>query len=607
MAEKVIIEVEVDASGAKKAQDGIKQGVAESEETLNSLGSSIDGVTGGLYSGMMKGAAGIKTAVLGFKTLRGAIAATGLGALLLILSGIVSAFKSSEEGQNKYAKMMSVLGAIVGNLNDLLADFGELVISAVENPRESILAFGDLLKKNITNRFEGLVKLIPSLGQAVQQLFKGNFSEAGKIAVNAVAQVTLGVKDMTDKIENGIKASKDFVKQNIEEGKAAAKVADMRAKADKIERDLLIQRSELENEIAELRLKSRQEEQYSAEERKQALLEAQELEDILLEKETTALKLRAEAQTMENTFARSNKENLDEEAELIARVNRQKAARTNQQRQTQRELNRLNKEIAADQKRIAAEEKKAEEEKLKRIQELAKVEDQERRKLLEASLSANELELLLANEKYDALIKLAEKHGEDVTAIEQRRAETVAGINKKYAAEDAKQEQDKQAQKVAAVMNGLATAQNIIAGFAAGNEARERRAFEINKRIQQAQAVIAALQSANNIFAATSKSPITAIFPAYPYLSAAGALGAGLANARQIGQQSYQGGGASSGGAFSAPAISAGPSASTVGDTPQTQIAQAVTGTPQRSYVVSSDVTSGQALDRKILTNAQFG
>ncbi len=55
----------------------------------------------------------------------------------------------------------------------------------------------------------------------------------------------------------------------------------MRAKADKIERNLIVDRSKLESEIALLRLKSREEEKCSAAERKQALLDAQKLEDQL--------------------------------------------------------------------------------------------------------------------------------------------------------------------------------------------------------------------------------------------------------------------------------------------------------------------------------------
>ena len=40
--------------------------------------------------------------------------------------------------------------------------------------------FVDLIKENIINRFEGLLELIPQLGKAINALFKGNFSEAGK-------------------------------------------------------------------------------------------------------------------------------------------------------------------------------------------------------------------------------------------------------------------------------------------------------------------------------------------------------------------------------------------------------------------------------------------
>ena len=93
----------------------------------------------------------------------------------------------------------------------------------------------------------------------------------------SVGKVVLGVDSVTDAVKNATNSLKEFTAEQIREGKAAAAVADMRAKADKIERNLIVQRSKLESEIAQLRLKSRQEEQFSAEERKQALLDAQKL------------------------------------------------------------------------------------------------------------------------------------------------------------------------------------------------------------------------------------------------------------------------------------------------------------------------------------------
>ena len=56
--------------------------------------------------------AGIKGATAGFKGLKGAIAATGLGALLIILTSLFSYFKNSEEGSRKLAIAMEALGII---------------------------------------------------------------------------------------------------------------------------------------------------------------------------------------------------------------------------------------------------------------------------------------------------------------------------------------------------------------------------------------------------------------------------------------------------------------------------------------------------------------
>lgn len=112
---------------------------------------------------------------------------------------------------------------------------------------------------------------------------------------------------------------------------------------------------------------------------KQALLDAQKLEDELLVKEKEVLKLRSEAIQLENTFSRSTKENLNAEAEAKAALLRQEAARTNQQRQTQRELNRLNREIQAEENRLLKEKEDAEKAKAKEKEEQEKARKKKRK------------------------------------------------------------------------------------------------------------------------------------------------------------------------------------------------------------------------------------
>ena len=137
-------------------------------------------------------------------------------------------------------------------------------------------------------------------------------------------------------------------------GKAPGKVADQRAKADKIERNLIVEKAKAEREIADLRLIAKDLNNVSAKEREQALLRVLEIQDGLITKETEVLTLRRDAQIAENGFARSNKENLLAEEEAKAKVIGAETRRTDRKRAIQRELtateNELRSQIESDEK-----------------------------------------------------------------------------------------------------------------------------------------------------------------------------------------------------------------------------------------------------------------
>ena len=352
-AETYILNFEANTTKAVKSVDKLDKSLVKTTKdsgNLNGAVGGLDNATGGLitkFKGLGVGLTGITS---GFKSMRLAIISTGIGALVLGISALAAAFSGAESGQNKFAKIMSVIGALTGNLVDLLADLGEGLIEAFENPQEAMQSFFNFFKDTIVTSFKGFLNLIPNIGKAVEQLFKGNFREAGKIAIDSVGKIVLGVDSITDSTERAAASLEKFGKEQIKEAKLAASVADMRAKADIIDRELVEERSVLESKIALLRLKSRQEDQFSATERKQALLDAQVLEDQLLDKETEFLELRRDAQVLENTFSRSNKENLMKEAQAIAAVNRQQASRANVARQVQREVNTISKQIEGEEK-----------------------------------------------------------------------------------------------------------------------------------------------------------------------------------------------------------------------------------------------------------------
>ncbi len=169
--------------------------------------------------------AGIKGATAGFKGLKGAIMATGLGALLIALTSLFAYFKNTEEGSRKLAIAMEALGIITGKVMDFFAALGEKIVWAFTSPKEALTTFMNLVKENIINRFEGLLELVPKLGEAISLLFKGQFSAAGKVATDALGKVVLGVEDVTDKVASATESVIEFGKTVVAEVKEAVEVA----------------------------------------------------------------------------------------------------------------------------------------------------------------------------------------------------------------------------------------------------------------------------------------------------------------------------------------------------------------------------------------------
>jgi hypothetical protein len=405
------------------------------------LSKSFDGIPGPIG----KVVTGLKSAT----TAARAFIATPLGLILAAISvaifAVSAAFRNSEEGQNKFNKIAGVTSAILGNIVDLFADLGEKIIGAFENPKEAISGLYEFLKSQLLNRvlavpeifmgvwdtvassfsafsakFRTIASEIPIIGKGIdKEKAEKDFSEATdnilagvKRTANGIIQLQTGVVDFLDKATD---ATKKFIKENEREAKLAAQVADDRAKADKIERDLIVERAKLESKIADLKLKSRQIEQFNAEQRRDFILEAQKLEEGLLSKEQEVLKLRRDAISLENTFARSSKENLKAEAEAKAAVFQVEARRLEQARSTQRELNRLNGEIEKDR-------------------------DELNKSLVEARIAsitdARERELQALDETFKEKISKIKGESEEENELRslllQQRLDAEAQINKKF-------------------------------------------------------------------------------------------------------------------------------------------------------------------------------
>jgi hypothetical protein len=233
---------------------------------------------------------------------------------------------------------------------------------------------------------------------------------------------------------------------------------------------------------------------------------------------------------------------------------------------------------------------------IKRIQlekELAKAKKDARIKLIEDELALTkegtlryqELlnERLLAESEYNAESNRLDQESEQEKI--NRRRETNAAISQ-------------------VASQGLEALSALSAAFAGESEDQQKRAFQVQKALSAANTVVSTIEAAQNAYSTAQKSPITAAFPAYPAVQAGLATAFGIAKLKQIQKSKFESpevpteSSAPTGQSFT-------PSFNVVGASGVNQIAQSLQQQgPVRAYVVGSDVTSQQELDRNRINNA---
>ena len=326
---KVVMDVEVKTESAINNVDDLKDSIEDvGKETQNvaeessEMGNQLDAAAGGAIT-KFKGLIGTLGGVVkSFKTLRGAIIATGIGALILAIGAVGAAFTNSEEGQNKFSKIMMQIGVVTGNVIDILANLGKGILS--------------------------LTKIFSDPAAALQ-----------------------GFKDGIGDAVNGIKNFNEETKKEI---KLAGELADQYAEADRAERALLVSRAKANRDRAELLEKAIDKENFTTVQRIKFLEEAGALEEKITNQEIQAARLRFEAKQQENTLSGSTKEDLLEEEQLRARLIDLETAKLTKAKEVTSQIIALKAEEAASLKAIRDQEAAE----IKEAQDIKDAQDKER-------------------------------------------------------------------------------------------------------------------------------------------------------------------------------------------------------------------------------------
>jgi hypothetical protein len=117
MAKVIAVDLEVNT---KKAEEGVNN----LTDTVGGLSSKLDSATGGAISGFKSMASGLKGVIGGFKTLKGAIIATGIGALVVVVTAAVEWFTKFDAGVKLVSKTMD---AFAGGITQLATAFNLLI------------------------------------------------------------------------------------------------------------------------------------------------------------------------------------------------------------------------------------------------------------------------------------------------------------------------------------------------------------------------------------------------------------------------------------------------------------------------------------------------
>ncbi len=620
---------------AIKKEIDINVNTKSAEDSVNNLSSGLSGVaaqadrlTGGLVSGFRNGAKGIKTAITGMKSLKVAIASTGIGLLVVAIGSLVAFFTKTQRGADLLSKATKGLGAVVDVLTDRLSSLGEILVSVFSDPQKAIKDFGKLVKDNIQNRIMGLVELLPALGKAISLALKGKFQEAGKTAVDAAAKVTLGVENLSDKVAGAAESVKGLAKEISEEAKAAADLEAAQQALEDREIALINVNAKRRASIEKLRLEA-EDETKTNEERADALREAAKLQNDIADDEIAIAEERARIIKERVALGESSRDDIREQAEAEARVIELEAERDRRLKSLQTRLNaftkgteentdatdenaeaqaKLNEEIAKRDEALAAEEAKLQE-------TLSSQYD----KILEAQNDAQTNELNAVEDKYNTLIAKAQEFGFDEAELNRIKNEEIAAVNKKFADQNTetarKQAIDEQAILDAKLAAQLGFAQSIggvvraLGGFAKEGTAAAKAAALANIVINTGLGFVQGLDIAQKGAKATGPAAPFA-FPIFYATQVAAVLNA-VGQARNILAKVPTGGGGGGGGLggiprpnvsapSSRPRFSLDTQASDLGN----QITQSLQGQPVRAYVVNQDIQNANKLDRKIKETA---
>lgn len=587
MAIEQEIIIKGDTSDADKKIAGVSKGL---EDVNNNAKKSSKGISG------------MGTAVKGLGV---AFKALGIGLIVALVSKLVEVFSKNQKVVDGLNTAMEFLNITFNDFISFLLDNSGKVVAffkdIFENPLENIKKLGEAIKDNIIERFESLLEVLGFVGEAFKKFIAGDFSgaldsvkEAGKELIDVYTGVdnTIGkVGDLVDKVSNSVseyaKNTFDAAKATVELSNSSELAAAQQARlVEQFDRAAEIQRQIRDDESKSIKERQAANEKLGEilEQQQQAMLRQADLQ-VAYASSQLAINNNIENQ-IALTEALGNKEGVLAQVEGFRSeqiVNR--IALRKEEIELNNSISDAEKERQLAQLEFEAEQQLTEELKLEKLAERLELENEI---ILEDIERKRELYKEGTQARVDAEIEyLARKQEIDNELLNNQKEKAKAEKEINQAVSD----------------SNISIAQQSIGliGEIAGEGA------EIGKGLALAQATISGIEGVQNAFTTASKSPITTVNPAYPFIQAGIAGAFSIAQIAKIASTNPSKGGGGGSGA-SAPSQPSAPSFNLVQGSASNQIAESLQTQQQpiKAIVVSSEMSNQQAVDRNIKATASI-
>ena len=617
MAIEKVVKIVGDTSDAdkkvNKLTDDVEKLGKETEKTNNTTQKGLENTT----KSTKKATKSVKVLSGTFRLLGNAIKAAGIGLVISIVAGLTTAFSKNQRVVNAVSTSFETASIVFSEVAAALFN----VYDSVSKSSENFNALGKVLKGLLTIAITPLkigffgIKLAIQQGQlAWEQSFFGG-KDKKKIAElqigiletkNAIIETGKEAfksgKDIVNNFGEAIEETSNIAKKTVEEvSKISVKSAFETAKANVqirntaklavAQQQLLVEKYDI---LAEKQRQIRDEERNSIDER---IIANNKLGKVLEMQEKAMLRT-ADAQIISAQIELKKNNNIENQVALTeALANKQGVLAQIEGFRSEQLVN----DLALKREQIELDNTIADSEKERRLKQLEFEASQEENSLIRLDKQRERLELENEIIQQD-LERKRELFKEGTLARVEAEQEY---LNKKQDIDNAilenerkkSDEETKLAQDVAKAKENIANRGLALIIELAG------RGSKIGKAIAVAQTIRSGIEGVQNAYSTAQKSPITALFPAYPAIQAGLAGAFSALQVKKILATSDIGGSASGGN--QQPSA---PSFNLVQGTGSNQVAETISqdNKPIEAFVVGSNVTSQQELDRQRTANSSI-